>query len=203
MKTDDFKEEARQTESTDSAAVKNAGNLSGKGTLYVLVGIPGSGKSTAGARYGTVYSSDDIREKLFGDPGLQYEEKSVKKYLRRIKPELSQEELDSLSEKDLIAAGNSMVFSRLNRDVKKALINGENVVYDATSLTPKTRKAILKKFAGLYDKAIAIFANTDLEEAKRRNAGRERMVPDEVIEKMHSQLRAPDLSEGFDEVIEI
>lgn len=202
MKTDNSNDMKGRANS-ESVRTPGAALASCKGNLYVLVGIPGSGKSTAGARYGTVYSSDDIREKLFGDSALQFEEKAVKEYLHRIKPELRQEELDTLSEKDLIAAGNSMVFSRLNRDVKKALQRGEDVVYDATSLTPKTRKAILKKFAGLYDHTVAIFVNTDLEEAKRRNAGRERKVPDEVIEKMYSQLRAPDVSEGFDEVIEI
>ena len=48
-----------------------------------------------------------------------------------------------------------------------------------------------------------MYVSTDVEECKRRNAQRERVVPIEVIERMASKLVVPTVEEGFDAVIEI
>lgn len=173
-----------------------------KGRLFVLCGLPGSGKSTASKNYGQVFSSDGIREELFGDENLQYDERLSRKYLKKKGQSL---EGLSASEKEqaLINAGHAMVFGLLNHRVKEALKQGQNVVYDATSLRRKERKKILKTFRPYFETASCIFVNTPLETCLAQNACRDRQVPESVIKDMSRRLQAPVMEEGWDEIIEI
>ena len=95
------------------------------------------------------------------------------------------------------------VFNILNSRVKRALQNGEDVVYDATNVGRKARKSIIRKFGDIADEIIACYIDTPLEIAKKRNASRTRVVPDEVIEKMYARLVEPSFEEGFSEIIYI
>lgn len=169
--------------------------------LIIPVGVPGSGKSTLAATIpgAVVLSSDDIREELFGDANLQYTEEFAAKKIKQKKidtSELSEEKLLGLK----IQLCNASVFGTLNYRVKKALKEGKDVVYDATNISVKTRKSILKSFNGLYDSAEAYFFDIPIEVAIERNSKRERKVPVEVIERMFKDLAAPTKSEGFSEV---
>lgn len=171
-----------------------------KGNLIVMVGLPGSGKSTAGSQYGKVCSSDDIREELYGDAAIQYDPVLAKKELEA--QGISLEDLPKKqAQRMLEQTGNQMVFDALNAKVKEALMAGEDVVYDATSISRKNRARTLQAFAGLYDKAIAVFVNTPLITALQRNRNRTRKVPEDVICRMARQLEPPVQEEGFDEII--
>lgn len=169
--------------------------------LIIPVGVPGSGKSTLAATIpgAIVLSSDNIREELFGDANLQYTEEYAAKKIKQKKidtSDLSYEKLLALK----IHLCNASVFGTLNYRVKKALKEGKDVVYDATNISAKTRKGILKSFAGLYDSAEAYFFDIPIETAIERNNKRDRVVPVEVIERMFKDLVAPTKSEGFSEV---
>ena len=62
---------------------------------------------------------------------------------------------------------------------------------------------MLEEADGAFDYAICAVSDTDLDTCLFRNAQRDRVVPDDVIERMYSNLQQnwPDTSEGFDEVI--
>lgn len=145
--------------------------------LYVMVGIPGSGKSTWIQKYlpNTIsVSSDDIREQLFGDAADQRH------------PEL--------------------VFDEYYRRINQALEKGMNVVADATNTTYKARANIFKRVhipEGTL--VLAVHLDTPLEVARKRNANRSRVVPDEVLIRMQNQLDKCPLqrNEGFDKVFRI
>ena len=113
--------------------------------LIIPVGVPGSGKSTLAATIpgAIVLSSDNIREELFGDANLQYTEEYAAKKIKQKKIDTS-----DLSDEKLLALKihlcNASVFGTLNYRVKKALKEGKDVVYDATNISAKTRKGILK-----------------------------------------------------------
>ena len=92
------------------------------------------------------------------------------------------------------------VFAELHRRVREALAQGKDVIYDATNVERKTRKNIINSFDAQH---VCVYVSTDVEECKRRNAQRERVVPTEVIERMASKLVVPTVEEGFDAVIEI
>lgn len=95
------------------------------------------------------------------------------------------------------------VFAILNARIRKALKRGDDVIYDATNVSTKSRKQIFKDHAEAADKMVAYFIDTPLEEAIRRNSTRDRIVPNEVIERMYNNLNPPTLDEGFDEIVHI
>lgn len=138
-------------------------------TLYIMVGIPGSGKSTVAKNLGAiVVSSDTVREILYGSEEILGESK--------------------------------VVFSWVDSIVKDALIDGRDVIYDATCLTKKTREGIVKKFRETADEIVCIFVDTPLEKCIKRNSLRSRKVPEDVIRSMSAKLERPMLEEGFDRI---
>ena len=137
----------------------------------LLVGLPGSGKSTwvqskVTTGVSGALSSDVLRELLADDPNNQ--------------------------------TIHARVF-RVMRDLLKHRLELKRPVtyIDATNLTPRERRPYIK-LADLFDGEIeAVFFDVPMEECIRRNRGRGRMVPDEVIRTMAERLVAPDVEEGF------
>lgn len=88
---------------------------------------------------------------------------------------------------------------RVMRDLLKQRLALERPVtyIDATNLTPRERRPYVK-LAELFDCEIeAVFFDVTLDECLRRNRGRSRIVPDEVIAAMAEKLIPPDVNEGF------
>jgi predicted kinase len=140
-----------------------------KPRIVLLVGLPGSGKSTWAASKKGVLSSDALRELLADDPNNQ----NIHPRVFRMMRELLKQRLD------------------LKRPV---------TYIDATNLTPKERRPYIK-LAELFDSEIeAVFFDTPLSECIRRNRGRERIVPDDVIRAMAAKLIPPTVAEGFSRV---
>jgi predicted kinase len=140
-----------------------------KPRIILLVGLPGSGKSTWAAGKAGILSSDALRELLADDPDNQNIHARVFRVLR-----------------DLL---------------KHRLELKRPVTYvDATNLTPYEREPYLK-LADRFDAEIeAVFFDLPVEECIRRNRGRTRVVPDEVIRKMADRLIKPSAKEGFSRV---
>ena len=63
--------------------------------------------------------------------------------------------------------------------------------------------AVTREFFAMRDNANGYLNFGTLETAKRRNAARERVVPNSVIERMYKTLEMPTTEEGFDEIIVI
>ena len=141
-----------------------------KPTFYMMVGVPGSGKTTYAYRIpnAKVLSSDDIRKELGVDGG------------------------------DKQAHGR--VFAILHERVKEALQNGKDVVYDATNITSFRRKTFLKEINDLAGKKVCIYLAPSLAQAIRQNADRDEPVPEQVVRDMDMKLEAPTFSEGWDEM---
>ena len=59
---------------------------------------------------------------------------------------------------------------------------------------------LVKKYN--YD-VVGIYLDTPLEVAFAQNKMRERVVPEDVIERMHNDLQKPEIKEGFDNIIQI
>ena len=143
-------------------------------TLILLVGIPGSGKTTCAKKYieqnpnAIHLSSDAIRKELYGDENIQ---------------------------------GNpGDVFSLMQRRAIGALNNGNHVIYDATNITRKDRAGIIgicPKFAKI--ECHIIWA--PIEVCIKRDTERERTVGKEVIDRMIKRFQAPYYDEGIDEIV--
>lgn len=139
-------------------------------TLVLMCGVPGSGKSTyakkiAKEEHIKICSSDDIREKLFGDAANQ--------------------------------SNNNLVFAILVKHVKKELKMGNSVIIDCTNVQVSGRKYFLKKFNGLYKSAVVIYVDTPIALCKERNQKRDRIVPNDIIDKYYRKLIPPCKEEGF------
>lgn len=95
---------------------------------------------------------------------------------------------------------NAQVFEEVHRRVLAALREGRNVIYDATNLSAKRRKAFLTQVpAGVFKSAYLIATDYDL--ILKQNASRERKVPEDVIRSMYLRLQMPRKSEGWDRIV--
>ena len=139
--------------------------------LILLVGVPGSGKTTYAKEYieaNTVHlSSDTIRAELYGDESIQ--------------------------------GDPARVFSLMQTRAIETLNDGKDVIYDATNITRKDRASIINicpKFAKI--EAHIIWA--PIEVCLERDASRDRTVGKEVIDRMLKRSQAPYYDEGIDEI---
>lgn len=145
--------------------------------LYFLVGIPGAGKSTYAQRL------------IDNDPSIVWVSSDA------IRQELWGDANDQQNP--------SQVFDEMFIRTVDAMQKGTNVIYDATNLTAKTRKATLTRLRQTLDQdfiAVADVIVCSLSECKRRQGERDRKVPDEVIDRMVRQFQTPWYNEGWDTI---
>lgn len=97
---------------------------------------------------------------------------------------------------------NGQVFATMFNRTKEALLNGKTVIYDATNLNGRTRKGLLQQLPRKVDfDKIIVYVATPIKEIQRRNASRDRVVPDDVIDRMYKSLQVPIYSEGWDKIV--
>lgn len=142
-------------------------------TLYVMCGLPGSGKSTWAEKIAKItgaeiVSSDQIRKELYGSEEIQGNPKEV--------------------------------FEEFDRRIRDALDRGKSVIADSTAMTRRDRASILSAGENA-DRTVCCVMDTPVEECKRRNANRKRVVPDYVYGKMQKKYEPPAVDEGFDGII--
>lgn len=97
-----------------------------------------------------------------------------------------------------IQGDNHKVFDTMFRMVREALTFGHDVIYDATNLSVKERRGILKtvhEYDNVHVRAKVFIA--PVEELKERNSNRARKVPEYVYDKMLARFMPPLECEGF------
>lgn len=144
-----------------------------KPKLIVMVGLPGSGKSTyakelvKNKKADIILSSDSIREELTGDENNQ--------------------------------TVNDKVFKLLYQRMNDYLAEGKNVIIDATNTTLKSRLRIMSECKVSCSKE-AIVVNPTVLECYKRDSGRERTVGEQAINRFLSAFQCPQKFEGFDSI---
>ena len=135
--------------------------------IILMVGLPGSGKSTWLERQGiTPLSSDSVRQLLADDITDQTIHKHVFQALRYLL-------------RQRIAIGRPVTY------------------VDATHLTPFERRPYIqigRKYGCALE---AVFLDVPLEVCQERNRFRRRVVPEEAMRKMAAKLQPPRRDEGF------
>ena len=135
--------------------------------IVVLVGLPGSGKSTYLERIGGVgLSSDAIRKLLADDERDQTIHVRVFQTMRYL---LEQR----------LAIGRPVTY------------------IDATSLTPEERLPYIEIGRAHGCEVEAVFFDAPLDVCLDRNARRDRVVPADALAKMAAKLVPPSTAEGF------
>jgi predicted kinase len=71
---------------------------------------------------------------------------------------------------------------------------------DATNLSPHERRQWIKMAKSFGYEVQAVFFDVPFEVCMERNRRRERVVSDEVMQKMAERLRPPNFKEGFSKI---
>lgn len=140
--------------------------------LILMVGIPGSGKST------WLYQNKKINEFIISRDAIRFT--------------LLQENDDYFSKED-------EVWETYVASIESLLKSGETVYADATHLNHGARLKLLKALDIIPDEIEVIYFKVPLEIAQERNAQRagRAYVPPRVITKMYLTLEEPQRYEGI------
>ncbi len=165
-------------------------------TLYMMVGIPASGKSTKTAeliRKGAIaISSDTIREEIFGDANITYTEKWL--------AEQGYDGAQDNSSKEFFA--NARIFDIVYRKCSERLLAGQDVIIDSTSCNKKARQVALENIKNA-DRRVCIVMAVSFRTCCIRNKMRDRVVPDDAMRRIADHFEFPSEEEGFDKIIYI
>lgn len=133
--------------------------------FVLLIGIPGSGKSTwiakfnSGNKY-TVVSPDEIRRQLTGNISDQTQ--------------------------------NAKVWTIAKERVKSYLGRGKSVIFDSTMTNPQKRREFIKDLPQAKLKAKVFYVDPEVSKERIKKdilAGKDRAnVPDDVIDRMNDEL---------------
>ena len=148
-------------------------------TLYVLVGVPGAGKSTWVANQKWARDCILVSTDLYVERYAKKQNKAYSEVFDEIMPQ----------------AVESMV-----EDVYRARESGRDIIWDQTSTTVSTRGKKIRMLPD-YFKIAVVFRTPAEEELKRRLASRPgKNIPWDVMERMIGGWQEPELEEGFDEI---
>lgn len=146
--------------------------------VTILVGLPGSGKSTIAKQLQEIYGAtivcpDTIREELTGDINDQ--------------------------------SRNTEVFRTAENQIYDAVSHNKDVIYDATNIHRYARMNLIQKIRKSLSRHVnpiidCIIVAPDIDEVRDRNLKRDRTVPDDVIDRMLSHWETPMNFEGFDNI---
>ena len=95
---------------------------------------------------------------------------------------------------------NTEVFKELYKRIKNYLRDGKDVIMDSTNISYKRRMAFLAELTNIPCEKICILMATPYEECLRRNAERERKVPEHVIKRMYMGFDVPYWFEGWNRI---
>jgi hypothetical protein len=152
--------------------------------IWMLVGIPASGKSTWVKEQGfdpettVIISTDDIIERRAAAVGKTYSE-------------VFQAEYKSAS-------------GEMNKNLHNALAENKDIVWDQTNTTVKSRHAKLAMIPHRYNRIAVVFASPSDHELNFRLMNRPgKNIPWNVINGMKNSFEVPSLQEGFSKIISV
>ena len=144
-------------------------------TIYMLIGVPASGKSTwveKNKGNSLVISSDDLIEEYAKSQGKTYNEVF----------------------KEQIKVANKIMLEH----AEAAFAADQDVIWDQTNLTKKSRASKLAIVPKHYRKDAVFFATPLEEEWQRRlNSRHGKSIPAHILDSMVEMLEMPDSSEGW------
>jgi len=151
-------------------------------TLYMMVGVPGSGKSTWINSQDFDYKSTIIL--------------STDNYIDKIAM-LTDSTYSSVYHSEIKNADKN-----LKESLALAIKNGYDIVWDQTNPSVKVRRKKLNKIPAHYKKVAVCIPLLDKEELMKRIRSRKhKYISSTLLTSMIDSFTIPTLDEGFDEVI--
>ena len=152
--------------------------------IILLVGLPGSGKSTFVNNYrlkkhGIIASTDNIIEEKAKEQGLTYSQIFHKLDFKEIERQM----------KD---------------DIRKAVAEKQNIIVDQTNMSDKSRASKMGLVPKSYDKYAIVFwpdIKTVYKRLEKREKETGKSIPQKVIDSMLANFVPPSEKEGFKSVI--
>lgn len=147
--------------------------------LYVMVGIPGSGKS---------YKAQKLKSE-----GVEYVSRDEVRF-------------SILKEGDHYFSKEEEVFREFVKRIQSALDSGKSAIADATHINTPSRAKLLKHLNIDSDtNVVAVYCDTDFDTCRERNSKRtgRAKVPDNSLINMYVASQEPRKNEGFDLVIKL
>lgn len=151
------------------------------GNLYIMVGIPGCGKST--------YAKETL---LKVHPEWKYVSRDEVRY-------------ESVTDQAHYFDKESDVYREFCNRIDMYLLRGDTVIADATHLSVGSRRKLINHLKAKPDKMFAVFIDTPFDECMTRNAKRVGItrVPDQSMYNMKRALTPPTHEEGFDTIYRV
>ena len=150
-------------------------------TLYVLVGVPGSGKTTWIGKQMFDWTNTVI---VSTDNHVEQYAKSVGKTYSEVFKDYMPIAVDLMAKTAVDAFKNNKV-----------------VIWDQTSTTAKTRARKLRMAPKHYTKVAVVFKTPAPEQHAKMLDRPGKNIPDEIVQDMINRFQYPTEAEGFDRII--
>ena len=147
--------------------------------VYMLIGVPGSGKSTWISNQDWAKDIPIVSTDRFIDDHAAKEGKTYNEVFN-----------------DYVKIATKL----MDNQVEICKANNSDIIWDQTNTSVKSRKAKLAKLEG-YEKIAVFFATPERSELDVRLSGRPgKHIPKNVVDSMISNLEEPTEEEGFKEI---
>lgn len=154
-------------------------------SLYILIGLPGSGKSTwcskNASRDAVIISSDNMVDDYARERGMNYSEAWGE-------------------------INHGWIKRTLHETFDRSVSEGRDIIVDMTNMGAKARRSWLAKTPGNYEKIAVDFQIDDKELDRRldeRAKATGKIIGKAIINSMASRYEAPTREEGFTKILRI